>query len=185
MPVTARAAAPEHESEHEPAPRQSTLHGPVHAITHCAPPLQLTLELRPTRTLQLVLLQVTLLLSAPSCVQRPPGPHVTLHDDAHAVVQVAPEPQTKLPLALTLHEHEPLVAHAQSLAPPPPAPHGQDGPGHAETGAPQSSVTNESATVTLNNSVRTRDRIIGGRCSSEASVAHRPRAVDAEYTRAR
>jgi hypothetical protein len=175
--VTARAAAPEHASEHEPAPRQSTLHGPVHAITHCAPPLQLTLELAPTRTLQLVLLQVMLLLAAPSCVQRPPGPHVTLHEDAQAVVQVAPEPQTKFPLALTLHEHEPLVAHAQSLAPPPPEPQGHEGPGHEETGAPQSTEANDSARVTLKSSARTSDRVIGGVCSFAISVARGPGRV--------
>lgn len=144
-----RAAAPAHVSEHDPAPRQSTLHGPVQAITHCAPPLQLTFELAPTRTLQLVLLHVTLLLAAPSCVHRPPGPHVTLHDAAQEVEQTAPEPHTKLPLVATLHAHDDPVEHEQSFAPPPPAAHGHEGPGHADTGAPQPTDVSERATLAV------------------------------------
>jgi hypothetical protein len=78
--MTERGAAVPQTSVQEPAPRQSTLQVPVQVIVHRAPPLQLTLELGPTRTLHVVLLHVTLLLLAPSWLQLPPGPQVTLHE---------------------------------------------------------------------------------------------------------
>ncbi|MDP3277846.1 MAG: hypothetical protein Q8Q09_21865 [Deltaproteobacteria bacterium] len=155
MPDTSRAVAPAQVSVHEPAPRQSTLHWPEHAITQRAPPLQLTFELAPTRTLQLVLLQMTLLLAEPSCVHCPPGPQVTLQDAAQVVLQVAPEPHTKLPLALEVHAQDAPLAQAQSLAPP--APHGHDGPGHVEAGAPQPTEAEDSARLAATMSTRMMD----------------------------
>jgi hypothetical protein len=125
---------------HDRAPRQSTLHGPVQVTTHCAPPLQLTLELAPTRTVHEVLLHVMLLLAPPSCVQLPPGPQLTLHEAVQVVLQVDCALQTKFPLPAALHAQVFPPAQTQSFVDPPPPPQAQLGPGHAATGAPQPAV---------------------------------------------